>query len=105
MFLVSDEGLSGWSVSSLITNLKRKHICKIYLICYQDGLREGPIDHGQIPNAADWLEFAGPIIEQRMAKYQAGEIHFNLMGIIQDKLAAYNKQLQHCLVSIFLNFM
>jgi hypothetical protein len=31
---------------------------------------------------------------------QAGEIHFNLMGIIQDKLASYNKQLQHCLVKL-----
>lgn len=62
-----------------------------------DGLREGPIDHGPISNESEWLDYAAPIIEQRMAKYQAGEIHFNLMGIIQDKLASYNKQLQHYL--------
>jgi hypothetical protein len=33
-------------------------------------LREGPIDHGPISNADEWLESAAPIIEQRMAKYQ-----------------------------------
>ena len=39
-------------------------------ISHQDGLREGPIDHGPISNESDWLDAAAPIIEQRMAKYQ-----------------------------------
>lgn len=64
-----------------------------------DGLREGPIDHGAIPEGTDWITTVRPIIEQRMAKYQAGEIHFNLMAIIQDKMLSYARQLQACLDS------
>lgn len=58
-----------------------------------DGLKEGPIDHGVIPEGGEWLDVARPVIEQRMAKYQAGEIHFNLMALVQDKLMKYQKQL------------
>jgi len=29
-----------------------------------------------------------------MAKYQTGEIHFNLMAVIQDKLLGYKKQIE-----------
>lgn len=59
-----------------------------------DGLKEGPIDHGVIEDGADWLDVVKPIIEQRMAKYQAGEIHFNLMAIVQDKLMAFKRQIE-----------
>lgn len=59
-----------------------------------DGLREGPVDHGPIPDNSDWIDTVRPIIEQRMAKYQAGEIHFNLMAIVPDKLLALRKQLE-----------
>ena len=62
-----------------------------------DGLREGPLDHGAIPEGSDWIATVKPIIEARIAKYQAGEIHFNLMAVIQDKLSNYKKQLQQCL--------
>jgi len=62
-----------------------------------DGLREGPLDHGAIPEGSDWISTVKPIIEARIAKYQAGEIHFNLMAVIQDKLSNYKKQLQQCL--------
>lgn len=58
-----------------------------------DGLKDGPVDHGAVPESGDWLDLAKPIIEQRMAKYQAGEIHFNLMAIMQDKLLRYRKEL------------
>lgn len=40
-----------------------------------------------------------PIIEARISKYQAGEIHFNLMAVIQDKLDNYKKQMSICLDS------
>merc|ERR1719461_619558 len=63
-----------------------------------DGLREGPLDHGAI-EGSDWISTVRPIIEARIAKYQAGEIHFNLMAVIQDKLCNYKKQLQQCLDS------
>lgn len=58
-----------------------------------DGLQEGPLDHGKIPDGADWLDHVRPVIEQRMAKYQTGEIHFNLMAVIQDKLLGYKRQI------------
>lgn len=61
-----------------------------------DGLREGPLDHGAIAEGADWVSAVRPIIEARISKYQAGEIHFNLMAVIQDKLDNYQKQLQSC---------
>jgi len=59
-----------------------------------DGLQEGPLDHGGIPEGADWLDHVRPVIEQRMAKYQTGEIHFNLMAVIQDKLLGYKRQIE-----------
>ena len=60
-----------------------------------DGLKEGPIDRGQIPDGQHehWVEFAKPVIETRINKYAEGEIHFNLMAIISDKKKAYEKQL------------
>lgn len=58
-----------------------------------DGLKEGPIDRGQIPEGQHWVEYAKPVIETRINKYAEGEIHFNLMAIISDKKKAYEKQL------------
>ena len=57
-----------------------------------DGLQEGPIDHGAVNRDGDWLDAVRPIIEKRMAKYSQGEIHFNLMALVQDKLQALAKQ-------------
>ena len=48
-----------------------------------DGLKAGPVDLG--PAGEDWTDNVRPIIEARMQKYQQGEIHFNLMAIIQDR--------------------
>jgi ubiquitin carboxyl-terminal hydrolase L5 len=59
-----------------------------------DGLKEGPVDLGLIPNETDWVDIARPHIEKRMQKYSEGEIHFNLMAIISDKKMIYEKQLQ-----------
>ncbi len=57
-----------------------------------DGMREGPLDHGAIPEGGDWLGLARPIIEQRMSRFQQGEIHFNLMAVVEDKLQKLRKQ-------------
>ena len=48
-----------------------------------DGLKPGPVDHG--PAGEDWTDAVRPVIEARMMKYTQGEIHFNLMAVIQDK--------------------
>lgn len=69
-----------------------------------DGLKEGPLDHGVIPESGDWLELAKPIIEQRMAKYAAGEIHFNLMALVQDKLERYRSEMKALEVSFTQKF-
>jgi len=59
-----------------------------------DGLKEGPVDHGKVPEGTDWLDGVIPILMERMAKYQAGEIQFNLMAVIQDKITTFSKQLE-----------
>jgi len=56
-----------------------------------DGLKEGPIDHG--PAGNQWTETVRPIIEARMQKYKEGEIHFNLMGVVEDKISKFNRML------------
>lgn len=65
-----------------------------------DGLKEGPIDRGEIPKEQHWVEFAKPVIETRINKYAEGEIHFNLMAIISDKKRAYEQQLAELSKSI-----
>jgi len=59
-----------------------------------DGLKAGPVDHGAIPEGGDWVNTVRPIIEARMQKYTQGEIHFNLMGVIQDRKIKYNQKLK-----------
>jgi len=61
-----------------------------------DGIREGPVDHGAIGDGQDWLDLARPIIEQRMARYQAGEIHFNLMALTEDRLQRVRRREEAC---------
>ncbi|CAG5118840.1 unnamed protein product, partial [Candidula unifasciata] len=59
-----------------------------------DGLKSGPIDLGPIPADKDWIHVVRPIIEKRMQKYSADEIHFNLMALVSDRKRAYTKRLQ-----------
>lgn len=59
-----------------------------------DGLKSGPIDLGALPADTDWTDFVRPIIEKRMLKYSEGEIHFNLMAIVSDRILQYEKQMQ-----------
>ncbi|KAI8761392.1 ubiquitin carboxyl-terminal hydrolase isozyme L5 [Biomphalaria glabrata] len=59
-----------------------------------DGLKSGPVDLGALPADKDWLDMVRPIIEKRMHKYSADEIHFNLMAVVSDRKRAYAKRLQ-----------
>jgi ubiquitin carboxyl-terminal hydrolase L5 len=59
-----------------------------------DGLKDGPIDLGQLQTDKHWIELAKPVIEKRIQKYSEGEIHFNLMAIVSDRKMMYEKQLQ-----------
>ncbi|XP_033643262.1 ubiquitin carboxyl-terminal hydrolase isozyme L5-like [Asterias rubens] len=56
-----------------------------------DGLKEGPVDLGKC-DPGDWLKTVKPAIEQRIKKYSAGEIHFNLMAIITDRRMIFQKK-------------
>ncbi|EFO15265.1 ubiquitin carboxy terminal hydrolase UCH-L5 [Loa loa] len=58
-----------------------------------DGLREAPLDLGAIREGEDWLDAVRPIINARIRKYSAGEIHFNLMAVISDRKMKYQKRL------------
>lgn len=57
-----------------------------------DGLKDGPIDLGAVPADTDWLDVARPLIEKRIQKYSADEIHFNLMALTTDRLIQYRRQ-------------
>ncbi|XP_022322175.2 ubiquitin carboxyl-terminal hydrolase isozyme L5-like [Crassostrea virginica] len=59
-----------------------------------DGLKEGPVDLGAIPHDTDWLDVVRPVLEKRMQKYSTDEIHFNLMAIVSDRKAMYQKRLK-----------
>ncbi|KAH9361851.1 hypothetical protein HPB48_003740 [Haemaphysalis longicornis] len=58
-----------------------------------DGLKDGPIDLGPIPQGTDWVDTVRPVIEGRIKQYNEGEIHFNLMALITDRRLLYQKQL------------
>lgn len=57
-----------------------------------DGLKEGPVDLGKC-DKLDWLKTVKPAIEQRIRKYSANEIHFNLMAIISDRRMVYESRI------------
>nr|XP_054770156.1 ubiquitin carboxyl-terminal hydrolase isozyme L5-like [Lytechinus pictus] len=56
-----------------------------------DGLKDGPVDLGQA-DEGDWLKTVKPVIEERIRKYSANEIHFNLMALITDRRVIYEKE-------------
>jgi len=56
-----------------------------------DGLRPGPCDLGAVGDS--WLGVARSAIQQRIEKYSASEIKFNLMAIIRDKRAVLREKI------------
>uniref|UniRef100_W8BQH6 Ubiquitin carboxyl-terminal hydrolase n=1 Tax=Ceratitis capitata TaxID=7213 RepID=W8BQH6_CERCA len=58
-----------------------------------DGLKEGPVDLGAVEADQNWIDVVRPIIEKRMQKYSEGEIHFNLMAIVSDRLKIYQQKI------------
>lgn len=63
-----------------------------------DGLKSGPIVLGDISCSSgdadgasssigddDWLNVASPAIEERISRYSASEIRFNLMAIVKNR--------------------
>ncbi|XP_054736181.1 ubiquitin carboxyl-terminal hydrolase isozyme L5 [Anastrepha obliqua] len=62
-----------------------------------DGLKEGPVDLGAISSDQNWIDVVRPIIEKRMQKYSEGEIHFNLMALVSDRLKIYQQKIDKLL--------
>merc|ERR1719320_1733936 len=58
-----------------------------------DGLKEGPVDLGAAPQDSSWMSAMKPILERRMMKYSAEEIHFNLMAVVSDRTMLYQNKL------------
>jgi len=58
-----------------------------------DGLKEGPVDLGNIPEGKDWTEVVREVLKERIAKYAEGEIHFNLLAVISDLKLQLESQL------------
>jgi ubiquitin carboxyl-terminal hydrolase L5 len=56
-----------------------------------DGLQLAPISHGAA-TAENWLQIATPIIQQRIEKYSATEIRFNLMALVKNRIEALNSK-------------
>lgn len=59
-----------------------------------DGLKEAPIDHGEIKEGVDWTSVVQPVLERRMQKYSQGEIQFNLMAVVSDRKMMYERELE-----------
>jgi|APGre2960657423_1045063.scaffolds.fasta_scaffold47549_2 ubiquitin carboxyl-terminal hydrolase L5 len=57
-----------------------------------DGLKEGPINLGAC-TTEDWLSKAAPAIQERIERYAASEIRFNLMAVIQSRSDVAQTQL------------
>lgn len=57
-----------------------------------DGLDRQPQRLGKFPDE-DWLSVVKPILEDRMATYEAGEIQFALLGLVKDPLLTHQEHL------------
>lgn len=57
-----------------------------------DGLKPGPIQLGPC-SEEDWVSQVQPFIQQRMERYSASEIRFNLLALIRDRREVYREQL------------
>lgn len=58
-----------------------------------DGLKPGPISLGEC-TSSNWIERAFPIIQQRIEKYAASEIRFNLMAVVKNRKIVLSEDLQ-----------
>lgn len=67
-----------------------------------DGLKPGPIRIGEYsPSGEDssqedddaWLDVVSKVIEERIAKYAAAEVRFNLMAVVKSRVEVYSEQL------------
>ncbi|CAD5229258.1 unnamed protein product [Bursaphelenchus okinawaensis] len=58
-----------------------------------DGLKEGPIDIGPIPDGKDWLDVVHGTLNARIERHTHSEITFNLMAVVADRKEKYEREL------------
>ncbi|KAI8586634.1 ubiquitin carboxyl-terminal hydrolase [Geranomyces variabilis] len=58
-----------------------------------DGLKKAPKWLGPLEEGSSWAAVAAPHIQTRMAQYSNEAIQFNLMAVVQSRLAALQKRL------------
>lgn len=58
-----------------------------------DGLQEGPINLGPV-TPESWLQAAASALQERMERYAASEIRFNLMAVVRNRLQAAQQELE-----------
>lgn len=58
-----------------------------------DGLKDGPIKLAEC-SEHDWLAKAAPAIQERIERYAASEIRFNLMAVCKSRLDTAQQQLE-----------
>ena len=54
-----------------------------------DGRDRQPQRLGAIPDDANWLDVVMPVVQDRIATYAAGQIHFGLLGVVRDPMAEH----------------
>lgn len=57
-----------------------------------DGLKQGPINHGEYSDE-NWLDVAVPAIQKRISAYSSNEIKFNLMAVTKDPRVSLRQRL------------
>jgi len=57
-----------------------------------DGLKPGPIQLGPCTEKR-WIDDVQPFIQQRIERYSASEIRFNLMALIRDRRVVYREEI------------
>eukprot|EP00873_Tetraselmis_striata_P018228 jgi/Tetstr1/438492/TSEL_027047.t1 len=58
-----------------------------------DGLKEGPIKLAEVGAQENWLDKVCPAIQERVERYSASEIRFNLMAVIKRRSDILAEQL------------
>ena len=58
-----------------------------------DGMDSFPQSLGRPEPGNDWLSVVKPVLQDRMAQYEQGQIEFSLMAVVQDRIIAARSEL------------
>ncbi len=58
-----------------------------------DGLKPGPIKIGDCKTGTDWLTVAHSALKERISRYAAKEVRFNVMGLVKNRKTVLEAEL------------